>query len=91
MKRSLVKKNIIYIVSGTFFSRRWLWGGLKCDTVVQLTFSKTLFRFLRFVYKSSFQGGPFVEMRLSPLRGATFRSLMPIFAPLWGGVPRAVL
>ena len=33
------------MVSGTFFSRRWLWGGLKCDTVVKLTFSKTFFTF----------------------------------------------
>ena len=40
------KKNlIIYIVPGTFFSRRWLRGGLKCDTVVKLTFSKTFFTF----------------------------------------------
>ena len=36
------------MVPGTLFSRRWLWGGLKCDTVVKLTFSKTFFRFFCF-------------------------------------------
>ena len=30
-------------MSGTFFSRRRPWGGLKCVTVVKLTFSKHVF------------------------------------------------
>ena len=28
-----------------------------------------------------------MENELSLVRGATFRNLMPIFAPLWGGCP----
>ena len=37
---------IIYYVPGTIFSRRPLWGGLKCDRGVKHTFSKTHFIFL---------------------------------------------
>ena len=37
---------IICIVPGTFFSRMWLWGGLKCVTVVKLFFCILVFTFV---------------------------------------------
>ena len=40
------KNLIIYYVPGTLFSRRPPRGGLKCVTVVKLTFSKNVFSFL---------------------------------------------
>ena len=42
----LCANHIIYYVPGTIFSRRPLWGGLKCDRGVKHTFSKTHFIFL---------------------------------------------
>ena len=48
---------IIYYVSGTLFSRRRLWGGLKCVTVVKLTFSKPFFCFFIFL-SIRFSGRP---------------------------------
>ena len=64
-----------------------LWGGLKCVTVVKLTFSKTFFRFFHLFKHPLFRAVHLSKMRLSLVRGATFRSLMPIFGPLWGGCP----
>ena len=81
---------IICIVPGTFFSRRWLWGGLKCVTVVKLTFSKT-FSFFHLFKHPLFRAANLSKMMLSLVRGATFRSLMPILGPLWGRCPRAFL
>ena len=81
---------IIYYVSGTLFSRRRLWGGLKCDTVVKLTFSKTFFSFFHLLKHPVFRVVASSKMTLSLVRGVNFRSLMPIFGTLWGGSPGSV-
>ena len=43
----LFANHIIYNVSGTIFPRRSLWGGLKCDGGVKLTFFKNVFIFFQ--------------------------------------------
>ena len=66
-------------------SRRRPWAGLKCVTVAKLTFFKTVFSFFHLFKHPLFRAVNLSKMRLSLVRGATFRSLMPIFGTLWGG------
>jgi hypothetical protein len=73
-----------------FCSRRRPWGGLKCVTVVKLTFFKNVFSFFHHFKHPLFRAANLWKMRLSLVRGATFRILMPIFGPLWGGVSESV-
>ena len=72
-------------MSGTFFSRRWLWGGLKCDTVVKLTFSKTFFTFFASFLILVFWA-PFGEKWGSSSILLFFEKAGANFAPSRGGV-----
>ena len=76
-------------MSGTFFSRRWLWWGLKCVTVVKLTFSILFFTcvasFLILVFWA-----PFGEKWGSSSILLFFQKAGANFGPSRGGSPGSV-
>ena len=74
---------IIYYVSGTLFSRRRLWGGLKCLTVVRFTFRKKMFSFLASFFVLTFwvaQCGGFIS------NNSIWEPPGRIYRPHWEGL-----
>ena len=53
----------------------------------QTDFFKNVFSFFHLFKHPLFRAVNLSKMMLSLVRGATFRSLMPIFGTLWGGGP----
>ena len=56
----------------------------------QTDFFKNVFSFFHLFKHPLFRAANLSKMRLSLVRGATFRSLMPIFGPLWVGGSESV-
>ena len=91
VKRSLVKKpHYLHSARHLFFKEAAL-GRPKVCNCRQTDFFKNVFSFFHLFKHPLFRAANLSKMMLSLVRGATFRSLMPILGPLWGRCPRAFL
>ena len=76
-------------VSGTFFSRRRPWGGLKCLTVVELTFFKNGFSFVHHFKHPLFRAANLWKMSSRLCVVPLLETRCRFLAPSWGGVLRS--